>query len=82
MNIATLSPLLTGMPFQAALYADANDRVKHLHNMERLAEEIHRPMQEITPLYEDILAYMKSKARIQDYLPILVSKRVKSLLKN
>jgi hypothetical protein len=46
----------------------------------RLATEVHRTVDEVEPLYEDILAHMKNSASIQDYLPILVSRRVKALL--
>jgi hypothetical protein len=62
-------------------YADANDRVKHMNVIERLASEIDRPVTEVTPLYEDILSHMRDVATIQDYLPLLVSKRVKRVFK-
>jgi hypothetical protein len=75
-------PLVKAKSVHDALYTDANDRVKHLQNMERLAEEIDRSVLEIKPIYEEVLALMKIKARIHDYLPILVSKRVKYLLTN
>ena len=82
MDTFTLSPGLAGKPFQPALYADADDQVRHLRNIETLAKEMDLPVQEIEPLYEDILAHMKLKARIHEYLPILVSKRVRHMLKN
>ncbi len=63
-------------------YADANDRSRHLHNMERLAQEIGRPVQELAPLYEEVLAGLNSRARIHDYVPILVSKNIKDLLRH
>ena len=76
LNALTL-PIVPKSP-----YNDIDDQVKHLHNIEQLAEEVHRPVQEVIPLYEDVLADLKSNARIHDYLPILVSKNVKHRLKN
>lgn len=81
------SPVLPGAaaggPFiHHPLYSDANDKLKHQHNIERLAEEIHRPVQEVMPLYEHVLTQLQVGARIKDFLPILVSKNVKQLLKN
>ena len=62
-------------------YTDANDRSRHWHNMERLAEETGRPVLELAPLYEEVLANYNRRARIQDYVPILVSKNIKELLR-
>lgn len=69
-------------PVLQVSYADTRDRDKHMHVMERLAEEVDRPLQEVKPLYEDILMHLRDSARIRDYLPILVSKRVKRLLQH
>lgn len=65
-----------------SLYGDTNDRLKHAHNIARLAEEIHRSVQDIAPLYEIVLHQLQVSARIKDFLPILVSKKVKQRLKN
>jgi len=62
------------------LYDDANDRGKHMRNVESLAAEVQKPFAEVIPLYEDTLARLKAKAVITDYLPILVSKRVKFII--
>lgn len=64
----------------ASPYSSNEERSKHLRVIGRLANEVHRSVDEIEPLYEDILAHMKNTASIQDYLPILVSRRVKALL--
>jgi hypothetical protein len=61
-------------------YTSHEERSKHLRIIGRLATEVHRTVDEVEPLYEDILAHMKNSASIQDYLPILVSRRVKALL--
>lgn len=55
--------------------------VKHQRQIAFLAEQVKRPVHEITPLYQDILEEMQAHARITDYLPILVSKRVHEALR-
>ncbi len=71
-NVVSLAPVL---------YADANERSRHQHTMAQLAEETDWPLQMIEPIYEQTLARLKTSATIQDYLPILVAKGVKSALK-
>jgi hypothetical protein len=68
-------------PSPQTLYADANDRQRHAHNIERLAQEVNYPVQVIETLYEETLARLKTSATIHDYLPILVAKGVRQALK-
>jgi hypothetical protein len=63
-------------------YDDAEDREMHRLNIERLAEEVHRTIQELAPLYENVLARMKRRARIHDFLSVLVTKNVKQILRS
>ncbi|MFC5475047.1 DUF3562 domain-containing protein [Paraherbaspirillum soli] len=60
-----------------ALYTDSQDHLRHLHYIKLLAEELKRPVQEITPVYEEILMLLKEQAQIHDYLAIFVSRRVR-----
>lgn len=60
-------------------YFDTQNELRQLRYIELLAEELNRPVQEITPVYEDVLMHLKEQARIQDYLVIFASKRVKLL---
>lgn len=64
----------------ASPYSSIEERTRHLHVIDKLAVEVSRSVAEVEPLYEDILTHMKDTARIQDYLPILVSRRVKEVL--
>ncbi len=64
------------------LYADDKDRSRHQHNIERLAKEIDYPAQLIEPIYEGLLARLRSSATVQDYLPILVAKGVRNALRD
>lgn len=68
------NPAITVSP-----YASNEERTQHLRIIGKLATEVSRSVDEIEPLYEDILAHLKNTASIQDYLPILVSRRVKDL---
>lgn len=65
--------------FNEPSYIDTQIQLMHLRCIELLAEELHRPVQEITPVYEDVLMHLKERARIHDYLLIFASKRVKSI---
>lgn len=67
---------------QTGPYVDANDRLRHLDEMQRLAQETDCPLHVITPIYEGTLARLKADAAIHDYLPILVAKGVKNALKD
>jgi len=64
-----------------SLYVDAKDRSRHQHNIEQLAQENDYPAQLIEPIYEQLLARLRSNATVQDYLPILVAKGVRNALK-
>jgi hypothetical protein len=61
------------------IYANGNDKQLHLRAVLAIADEIDRPIEEIADLYEDVLKHMQARASISDYLPILVSKRVKQV---
>jgi hypothetical protein len=82
INVLTPPRSLSRRSLPKPLYDDANDRGKHMRNVESIAAEMHKAVDEVIPLYEDILAHLKAKAVIPDYLPILVSKRVKYMLQN
>jgi len=50
--------------------------------MQRLSEDLHIPEGEIQILYEMTLCSFKEKARIKDYLTILVCRNVKARIRN
>jgi len=60
------------------LYLDFRDRQLHAAIIRTIAEDTERSIGEIEPLYEEVLAHMRSCATVTDYLPILVSKKVKN----
>ncbi len=61
------------------LYLNADDRMKHLREILSIADDLHRPISEVTQLYEDVFEYLRVHARVTNFLPILVSKKVREL---
>lgn len=59
---------------------DETEQKKHRQSVEDLSEFLNMPWDLILAIYERELALMKQRARVRDYLPILVSRRVKNLL--
>ncbi len=62
------------------LYEDENERKLHLNAVEMIALRIGNSQEEVQRIYEIVLKRFKKVAKIKDFLPILVSKRVEYLL--
>ena len=54
---------------------------EHLYVVEGLAKETSRPVEEVKDIYADVLEHLRSGARIQDYLIVLASKKVREVLR-
>lgn len=67
-------------PSSHLLDAHEDDRARHLRSIGQIAAEVRRPVDEVQPLYEDILATLEQNAEIRDFIPIFVSRRIKQLL--
>lgn len=63
------------------LYDDERERRHHLHAVQIVARDTGRSIEEVISVYEIELKSLKSRARVKDYLSVLVSQRVKSLLR-
>jgi Protein of unknown function (DUF3562) len=63
------------------LYENDADRKQHSRAIQRLARDLRIPEEEIEILYEEMLCSLKERARIKDYLVILVSRNVKDMIK-
>lgn len=48
---------------------------------EALAEETHRPIEEVQKIYEEALSELANEAKITQYLGVLASRRVKMRLR-
>jgi Protein of unknown function (DUF3562) len=60
-----------------------DDQLKpeHLHDIETLADEANQPIEEVKMLYAEVLVGLGTDARIQDYLLVLTSKKVRNVLR-
>ncbi|HTN92978.1 MAG TPA: DUF3562 domain-containing protein [Gallionella sp.] len=54
----------------------------HLQSITALAQEIDRPVEEVSTVYVSTLTNLKSSARIQDFLHVLASKKVRDELRH
>lgn len=58
------------------------EQKKHRQSVEDLSGQFDLPIERIIAVYEQELILMGRMARIREYLPILVSRRVKDLLRH
>lgn len=54
----------------------------HQQSIKALAEEIDCPVEEVNTVYISMLTNLKSMARIQDFLHVLASKKVRDELRH
>jgi hypothetical protein len=77
-----LPPFSIGVIVASAfLYESDSDRRLYFSAVQMLAKELDIPEEEIRIFYERMLCSLKEKARITDYLVILVSRRVKDTIR-
>ncbi|MGD0883977.1 MAG: DUF3562 domain-containing protein [Thermodesulfovibrionales bacterium] len=65
----------------ACLYESDTDRKHHSRAIQMLARDLRIPEEEIQTLYETMLCSLRERARIKDYLAILVSRNVKDMIR-
>ncbi|MCL4477018.1 MAG: DUF3562 domain-containing protein [Nitrospirae bacterium] len=63
-----------------ALYEDDSERLRHLKAIQTVAGRIGASIEEVGRLYEAVLRDFKRNARVRDFLPILVSRKVEYVL--
>lgn len=64
-----------------ALYGSEWEQRLHERAIESLSREVGRPAPEIRTVYEPLLGRLRAEARIKDYLVILVSRKVKEMMR-
>ncbi len=64
------------------LYEDEREQRVHDHAVQLIARDVGRSVADVIPLYETELGQLKGRARIKDFLSVLVSQRVKEILLN
>jgi uncharacterized small protein (DUF1192 family) len=62
------------------LYDDENERRLHLYAVEMLALRIGASQEDVERIYEIVLRRFKKGAKVKDFLPVLVGRRVEYLL--
>jgi hypothetical protein len=82
VDIPEYTDVMNHRLFSDALYADQQEHKWHTGSMLAIAEETGRPLQTVTDLYENLLRDLKARARITDYLPILISKKIKEIYRH
>lgn len=59
---------------------DPTEHVKHQRYKELLADEMHRPIEDVEPVYDDVMMQLKEAAQITDFVPIFAWRRTRALL--
>lgn len=59
---------------------DPTQQVKHSRYIELLADEIHRPIEDVAPVFDDVMAHLKETAYVMDFVPIFAWRRARAIL--
>lgn len=62
-------------------YENDTDRKQHCRAIRMLAKDTGVPEEKVQVIYETMLCSLKERARIKDYLVILISRNVKDMIK-
>jgi len=66
---------------ELVLSAEDNEKKIHLNTIEILARELHRARWEVDLIYRSILEDLQKQARVRIFLHILVSKKVREIMR-
>ena len=65
---------------ESKLYEDDQEKQHHIHAVHVLAENVSISEIELLELYENVLREYKRDVKIRNFLPMLVTKKVRELL--
>ena len=68
-------------PFPSGLVNDQKEVDQHSRAIQKLAQELQLPTDEIRQYYMAVLDVLKKEAKIRAFLPVLVSRSVKNRLR-
>lgn len=57
---------------------EAGEQLRLRREIDAIARELNRPVEEIADLYAQLYADLKSRAQVTDYLPVLVARKVRA----
>lgn len=64
-----------------SIYESEEQKNQHLRAIQILVKEIEKPGDEISRLYHLVLEEYEKEAKVKIFLPILISKRVREMIK-
>lgn|GEM_PF-570163 len=64
----------------SGLYENDTEQSQHFKSIRMLARDLEMPEEEIRKVYEAVLDGLKARARIKDYLGLLVSRGVRNMM--
>lgn len=67
---------------RANLYETEKERQVHLRAVQAVAKDVGRAVSDVMTVYESELDQLKQSARVKDFLPVLVSQRVKTIFRH
>jgi len=70
------------MAARANVFFGEQENEQHARAIQKLAQELHLPHDEIERCYTAILDVLKKDAKVKAFLPVLVSRSVKERLQN
>lgn len=59
---------------------DPTEEVKHKRYIELLADEIQQPIENVAPVFDDVMAHLKETADVTDFVPIFAWRRARAIL--
>lgn len=59
---------------------NAVEQMRNHREIESMARQLERPLPEIAELYATVYADLKSHAKVTDYLPVFVARRIRGFL--
>ena len=60
-----------------AVYSGQYEKQRHQHAIQAIAADLQLPIEEVAARYEAILMKLSVKAKVKDYLPVLIAKQIR-----
>lgn len=61
-------------------FEEMTEAAKHKRYIELLANEVHRPIEVVEPVYDDVYHHLKEAAQIKDYIPVFAWRQTRAIL--
>ena len=67
--------------YESPIYESPIEQSQHEQAIEALAEELHRDIVQVQPIYERAFLDLKADAKITDDLPLFVARRTRAVFR-